>query len=67
MSSDLDKFLDHVDQWKYKLHDELGQMTPAQRKAFWRKIHDEAHSRRLPVVPASEPSRQPSKRVRRTG
>jgi hypothetical protein len=37
MNSDkleIEEFLDQVDKWKFKLHEELKQMTPAQRKAF---------------------------------
>ena len=35
MNSEIDEFLDQVDQWRFKLHEELKGMTPAQRKAFW--------------------------------
>lgn len=67
MNSDINEFLDHVDQWKFKLHERLKRMTPAQRKAFWNEIHEQARARGLPVVEAEKPSKRPTKRVRRTG
>lgn len=60
MSSNLDEFLDHVDEWKFKLHDRLKGMTPAQRKAFWKQIHQEAGARGLPVVESEEPVKRPT-------
>jgi hypothetical protein len=56
MSSDLEKFLDHVDEWKFKLHEKLKGMTPAQRKEFWKQIHEEARARGLNVVEPEEPA-----------
>ena len=67
MSSDIDEFLDHVDQWKFKLHEKLKAMTQAQRKAFWNQIHEEARARGLPVVEPEKPEKRTTKRVRRTG
>ena len=67
MNSDIDDFLDHVDEWKFKLHERLKRMTPAQRKAFWNQIHEQARARGLPVVELEKPSKRPTKRVRRTG
>ena len=32
MNAGIDKFLDHVDEWKFKLHARLSRMTAAQRK-----------------------------------
>ena len=63
---EIERFLDHVDQWKFKLHDDLKKMTPAQRKAFWNQIHEDARRRGLNVVEAV-PAKRPAKRVRRTG
>jgi len=62
-----DEFLDHVDQWKLKLHARLKAMTPAQRKAFWSQIHDEARERGLPVVEPVKPAKATAKPLRRTG
>ena len=64
---EIEKFLDHVDQWKFKLHEELEKMTPAQRKVFWNRIHEDARRRGLNVVETEMPAKPPSKRVRRTG
>jgi hypothetical protein len=64
MNSEIDELLDHVDGWKLKLHEELKDMSPAQRMAFWNRIHEEARTRGLNVV---EPAKRPSKRVRQTG
>ena len=66
MSSDIEEFLDHVDQWKFKLHERLKGMTPSQRKAFWKQIHEEARARGLRVVEAEKPAKRPTKKVRRT-
>jgi hypothetical protein len=67
MNSNIDEYLDHVDQWKFKLHEKLKHMTPAQRQAFWSQIHEEARTRGLPVVEPEKPARPTTKRVRRTG
>ena len=67
MNSDIDEFLGHADQWKFKLHERLKRMTPAQRKAFCNQIHEQARARGLPVVEPEKPSKRPTKRVRRTG
>ena len=40
MNSDINDFLDHVDEWKFKLHERLKRMAPTQRKAFWHQIHE---------------------------
>ena len=54
MNSDIDEFLDHVDEWKFKLHAKLSRMTPAQRKAFWAEVHEKARARGLRVVEPAE-------------
>ena len=64
---EIEKFLDHIDQWKFKLHDKLKRMTPAQRKAFWAKIREDARARGWNVIEPEAPAKRPSKRVRRTG
>ena len=63
MNSDMDNFLDHVDEWKFKLHERLKGMTPAQRQAFWNQIHEQARA----CGPHSVEPENPVKRVRRTG
>lgn len=67
MNSGMDEFLDHVDQWKSKLHERLKRMTPAQRKEFWSQIREKARARGLPVVEPEKPAKPPAKRIRRTG
>ena len=65
MNYDPDELLDKVDQWKFKLHDQLAPMTPAERAAFWKKIEDEARARGLNVVDPEEWAAQRAGRVRR--
>ena len=67
MNSEIDEFLDHVDEWKLRLHEKLKELSPAQRKAFWNRIHEEAHARGLNTVEPEKPAKRPTKRVRRTG
>lgn len=59
MNSGIDKFLDHVDQWKFKLHEKLTGMTPAQRKAIWSEVHEEARRNGLPTVGGPTDVRRP--------
>jgi hypothetical protein len=66
MNSDIDDFLDHVDQWKFKLHGRLKRITPAQQ-AFCKQLHEQARARGVPVIEPERPSTRPTKRVRRTG
>jgi hypothetical protein len=67
MSSDIDEFLDHIDEWKFKVHEELKGLSPAQRKAYWNRIREDARKRGLNVIEPDKPAKQPAKRVRRTG
>jgi hypothetical protein len=66
MNSSIDKLLDHVDQWKLKLHKKLKRMTPLQRKAFWQQYHDRARDCGLRVVDLDKKEKAPKKRTRRT-
>lgn len=50
MKLEIEKFLDEIDRWKFKLHERLKGMTPAQRQAFWKIIRDDARARGLNVV-----------------
>lgn len=63
MKSEIEEFLEHIDEWKFKVHQELKGLSPAQRKAYWRRIHDEARARGLNVINPEKPM----KRVGRTG
>ncbi len=67
MSSDIDEFLNHVDEWKFKLHEELKGLSPARRKAYWKKVRAWARARGLNVVEPEEPAKRPAKHLRRTG
>jgi hypothetical protein len=67
MKLEIEKFLDHIDEWKFKVHEELKGLSPAQRKAYWNRIHEEARARGLSVVEPEKPSKRPPKRVRRSG
>ena len=67
MNSSIDEFLNHVDEWKIRLHRKLKRMTPLQQKAFWKEIQDEARARGLRIVQLKEAGKRPTKRTRRTG
>ena len=67
MNSDIDEFLDHVDEWKFKLHEELKGMTAAQRRAYWDRIHEQARALGLHVIEPEKATTRPPKRIRRTG
>jgi hypothetical protein len=70
MKLEIEEFLDQIDEWKFKVHEELKGLSPAQRKAYWKRVHDEARARGLNVVePAkpTKPAKRPAKRARRTG
>jgi hypothetical protein len=58
MSSDINEFLDRIDQWKFKLYKRLKRMTAAERKAFWRQAHEEARARGLPVDEPELPTKK---------
>jgi hypothetical protein len=58
MSSGMNEFLDHVDEWKLKLHEKLKRMTPAQRAAFWNQIREDARTRGLPLAEPGEPTKR---------
>ena len=67
MKLEIEKFLEHIDEWKFKLHEKLKSLSPAQRKAFWKRAHDRARARGLNVVEPEKPAKRPPRRVRRTG
>ena len=66
MKLEIEKFLERIDEWKFKVHEELKGLSPAQRKAYWNRIHEEARARGLNVVEPEKPVKRPTKRVRRT-
>ncbi len=61
MKLEIEKFLDHIDEWKFALHEKLKGLSPAQRKAFWNRIHEEARARGLNVVDPEKPAKRPAK------
>lgn len=67
MNSGIEELLDHIDEWKVRLHNRLKGMKPAQRRTFWQQIHEEARTRGLPVVEPEQPAKPPRKRTLRTG
>jgi len=62
---DLDDFLDHVDEWKFKVHEELKNLTPAQRAEYWKKARQEARKLGLTAPEPEPPAKRPAKRRRR--
>jgi hypothetical protein len=67
MKLEIEEFLDKIDEWKFKVHEELKGLNPAQRKAYWAQIRAWARSRGLNVIEPEEPAKPPAKRTRRTG
>jgi hypothetical protein len=60
-------FLEEIDQWKFRVHEELKGMTLAQRAAFWNQIHEDARKRGLTVVEPEKAAKRPTTRARRAG
>jgi len=50
MSSEIDDLLEMVDQWKFKVHERLKDLTPPQRRAFWSRIGQRARKLGLDVI-----------------
>jgi hypothetical protein len=67
MSSSIDDLLDMVDGWKFALHDKLERMTPTERRAFWKQIHENAGKMGLHVAEPKKPPRPTTKHIRWTG
>jgi len=66
MSSSIVELLDMVDAWKFALHDKLEKMSPSERRAFWKQIHEEARKTGLHVAGLEKRPKPTAKRVRRT-
>ena len=62
---DVDDLLDHVDEWKFKLHEQLKNMTPKQRAEYWKQARQEARALGLTVPEPEKPAKRPIKRGRR--
>jgi hypothetical protein len=67
MNSGIDDFLEHVDEWKFQLHEKLKAMTASERQAFWRRIREQARTSGLRVVEPEKMSKRSAKKARRTG
>ena len=67
MNSNLDAFLDEVDQWKFKAHKRLDGLTAQQRRALWERIGQQARAMGLRVIEPDKPAKRPAKRARRIG
>lgn len=67
MSSEIDELLDMVDEWKFKVHDRLKDLTQRQRRAFWSRVGQRARKIGLNVIEAEKPAKRATKIARRTG
>ena len=68
MSSDIDEFLDEVDRWKFKAHEQLKKLTAKQRQAVWARIGRKARAMGLHVIePEKPPKRAYGPRCSRSG
>jgi hypothetical protein len=56
-----------VDQWKFKVHEQLKGLTPKQRRAFWARIGQKARKMGLRVIEPDKPAKGVTKRLRRIG
>jgi hypothetical protein len=68
MNLEASDLLARVDQWKFKLHDKLAAMTPAERAAFWNQIFGQAAALGTPIARQHERAKpSPKQDRRRTG
>lgn len=65
MKSNVDKLLDMVDKWKFKLHDKLSAMSPQERAAYWKKSLERARAAGFRIAPVGKFKKRPSKPRRR--
>lgn len=62
---DVDDLLDHVDEWKFKLHEKLKNLTAKQRAEFWKQSRQRARALGFAVPEPDEPAKPAVKRGRR--
>ena len=62
MNFEVDDLLDHVDEWKFKLHEKLKNRTPKQRAEFWRQSRQRARALGLTVPETEQPAKRPVER-----
>jgi hypothetical protein len=67
MNSHIDESMDQVDAWKFKVHEQLKELTPKQRVAFWARTSQKARKMGLRVIEPEKPAKKTAKSVRRTG
>jgi hypothetical protein len=67
MNSGMDEYLNQVDRWKQKVHEELQGLTPKQRAAFWARAAHKARRLGLRVAGARKPAQPRSARTRSAG
>ncbi len=65
MNSDINKFLDEVDKWKFKLHEKLKKMTKEEETAFWAQALEKARALGLPIVDTDLAEKRKARRFRR--
>jgi hypothetical protein len=68
MKLEIDKFLDEIDEWKFKLYEKLKDMTPEEEAEFWQQSLEKAHARGFPIMESPpHPKRKPKRKPRATG
>jgi hypothetical protein len=64
MNFEVDDPLDHVDEWKFKLHEKLKNLTPKQRAEFWKQSRQRARALGVTVPKPEPPAKRPVRRGR---
>jgi len=67
MIFELNDYLDHVDEWKFKLYRKLKRMTPKQQENFWKKSQDKVRNLGLPVIGQGDAKGIASRKKRSAG
>jgi len=65
MNFEVDVLLDLVDEWKFKRHEKLKNLTPEQEAEFWKQLRHRARALGLTVPQPEPPAKRPVKRGRR--
>ncbi len=66
MNSKIDEFLDEVDSWKYRVHEQLKDLSVKERAAFWADVRRKAQRLQLSFAQPARRARRRT-RARRTG
>jgi hypothetical protein len=68
MKLEIDRFLDEIDKWKFKLYEKLKNMTPEEQDAFWQQSLEKARARGFLIMePPAHPKRKSKRKHRATG